>query len=46
MARLELVSRREGKVVTDIVDVVKDSACSGSLQELATELVARADAEG
>jgi putative transposase len=32
--------------VTDTVDVVKDSASSGSLQELATELVARADAEG
>lgn len=32
--------------MTDTVDVVKDSASSGSLQELATELVARADAEG
>jgi putative transposase len=32
--------------VTDTVDVVEDSASSTSLQELATELVARADAEG
>jgi putative transposase len=32
--------------VADTVDVVKDSASSGSLVELATELVARADAEG
>ena len=32
--------------MTDTVDVVKDSASSGSLVELATELVARADAEG
>ena len=32
--------------MTDTVDVVKDSASSGSLEELATELVARADAEG
>ena len=32
--------------MTDAVDVVKDSASSGSLVELATELVARADAEG
>jgi putative transposase len=32
--------------VTDTVDEVKDSASSGSLEELATELVARADAEG
>jgi putative transposase len=32
--------------VTDTVDVVEDSASSTSLQELATELVARADADG